>query len=157
MDTLQIVVQWLHVLGGIFWFGGVLFMNFVIVPGIRAMSISGQKEFGTAIGRTARIVLPIGYLTIALGILRGTVFGPIQSVDFLFGSAYGITWLIALLIAVMLILYGQFVLEPVREQLRHATEEEAAAIVRRAPVLFGTELLMFFAIFTAMILMRFGL
>ena len=157
MDTLQIVVQWLHVLGGIFWFGGTLFMNFVIVPGIRTMSISGQKEFGTAIGRTARIVLPIAYLTIALGIIRGTVFGPVQSVEFLFGTAYGITWLIALLIAVMLILYGQFVLEPVREQLRHATEEEAAAIVRRAPALFGTELLMFFAIFTAMILMRFGL
>lgn len=104
MENIQIAVQWLHVLGGIFWFGGTMFMNFVIVPAVRTMPVVAQKEFGVAVGRTARIVLPIGYTTIALGAIRGTVFGPVKDLD----------------------------------------------------ILFGTELLMFFAIFTAMILMRFG-
>lgn len=157
IELLQGVVQWLHVLGGIFWFGGVLFTNFVLVPAVRMMSASAQQELAVAIGRTARIILPIGYTTIALGIVRGTVFGPVKSIDFLLGTAYGITWLVALVVAVVLVLYGQFVLEPFREQLRHATTDEAAALVKRAAALFGTELLMFVVIFTAMILMRFGL
>lgn len=157
MELLQGVVQWLHVLGGIFWFGGTLFTNFVLLPAIRTMSVPAQQEFGENISRTARIVLPIGYATIILGFVRGTVFGPVQSIDVLFGTPYGLTWLVALIVAVLLALYGQFVLEPFRERLRHATVDEAVALVDRARTLFGTELLMFFAIFTAMILMRFGL
>lgn len=157
MDPLQAVVQWLHVLGAIFWFGGTLFMNVVVIPGLRTMSAPAQQEFGVAVGRTARIVLPIAYVTIALGVIRGTLFGPVKSTEFLFGTAYGWTWLFALTVAIVLVLYGQLVLEPFRERIRHATPEEAPAMVRRAAALFGTELIMFFAIFTAMILMRFGL
>lgn len=154
---MQIVVQWLHVLGGIFWFGGTLFMNFVVIPGVRVMSPGAQKEFGNAVGKTGQIVRPIAYATIVLGILRGTVWGPIKGTDTLFGTAYGITWLVALVIAVAMVGYSQVVIEPFRERIQNATPEEAQALVKRAAGVFGTELLMFFAIFTAMILMRFGL
>lgn len=157
MDVLQIVVQWLHVLGGIFWFGGTLFSNFVVVPAVMGISPAAQKEFGNAIGRTAQIVRPISYATIVLGILRGTVWGPIKGTETLFGTAYGITWLVALVVAVGLVGYGQMVIEPFRERLGRATEAEARLLVAQAGRIFGIELLGFFVIFTAMILMRFGL
>lgn len=155
----RIVVQWLHVLGGIFWFGGVLFSNFVLVPAIMKMSPAGQQEFGLNISKTARIITPIAYATIVLGIIRGTVFGPIQDVGYLFGSAYGLTWLFALAMAIALIVYAQRVIEPLREQLGRASGDPAAsaALMAKAPRIFGLELIMFFAVFTAMILMRFGL
>lgn len=157
MDLLQGVVQWLHVLGAIFWFGGTLFMNIVIIPAIQRISGPAQREFGMAVGETAKIVIKVAYATIILGILRGTVFGPVKSADFLFGTAYGITWLVALITAIALIGYGQMVLEPFREKIGRATQAEAAALIKSAPRLFGAELLGFFVIFTAMILMRFGL
>lgn len=158
MDLLQGVVQWLHVLFAIFWFGGTLYTNFVVVPAVMRVSVPAQREFGNAIGHTARIMLPIGYTTVALGILRGTVFGPVKSADFLFGTAYGLTWLAALVVAIALIAYGQLVLEPFRDRIQAATSpDEARALVATAPRLFGVELIFFFAIFTAMILMRFGL
>lgn len=158
MDILQGVVQWLHVLGAVFWFGGTLFSNFVVIPAVRSMSVPAQREFGNAMGRTARIIQPVAYATILLGILRGTVFGPIKGADVLFGTAYGWTWLAALVVAVALIGYGQVVLDRFRERISAATSpEEAGALMAQAPRLFGTELLMFFVVFTLMILMRFGL
>ncbi len=44
-----------------------------------------------------------------LGLVRGTIFGPVQSLGFLFGTAYGITFLIAFLAAVATFLWGHFV------------------------------------------------
>lgn len=157
MDVLQIAIQWLHVLGGIFWFGGTLFSNFVVVPAVMRISPAAQQEFGNAIGRTAQIIRPISYATIVLGILRGTVWGPIKGADVLFGTAYGITWLVALVVAVGLVGYGQMVIEPFRERLGRASQEEARVLVGQAGRIFGLELIGFAVIFTAMILMRFGL
>ena len=158
MDVLPIVVQWLHVFAAIFWFGGTLFSNFVVIPAVRSISVPAQREFGNAIGRTARIVMPFAYATIVLGIVRGTVWGPIKDADTLFGTPYGITWLASLVVAVALIAYGQLVLDRFRERIGRATSpEEAGRLIARAPRLFGTELLMFFVVFTLMILMRFGL
>ncbi|HZS76995.1 MAG TPA: hypothetical protein VFA41_10320 [Ktedonobacteraceae bacterium] len=34
-----IIVRWLHVLTGIFWFGGTLYLNFVVIPSIGVLSI----------------------------------------------------------------------------------------------------------------------
>ena len=30
-----IIIQWLHVLLGIFWFGSVLYLDFVVIPAVR--------------------------------------------------------------------------------------------------------------------------
>ena len=45
---------------------------------------------------TPHLLVPASILVILLGILHGTVFGPIKSLSFLFGTAYGITWIITL-------------------------------------------------------------
>ena len=76
MDWLQFVVQWLHVLLGIFWFGGALYTDIILIPAIRHLSLEKQRELGAALGvrgiAVYRIVAP---LIILLGFLRGTVFG----------------------------------------------------------------------------------
>jgi putative copper export protein len=55
-------------------------------------------------------------VTIALGLVRGTLLGPIQSIDFLFGTAYGRTWLVALVAALYALIFPYVVMEP---RMRH--------------------------------------
>jgi uncharacterized membrane protein len=167
MDWLQFVVQWLHVFLGIFWFGAVLYGDFILIPAIVTLPIRTQRELGGAIGpRAARIIEPVGGLVILLGIIRGTVFGPIKSLDAL-TTTYGLTWLVALVAAVATFMWAKRVILPALERLNAIGLDEVvnadgsptaaftAAIdqVKRVTLL---ELIGFFVIFTCMILMRFG-
>jgi hypothetical protein len=99
--------------------------------------------------------------------MRGTVFGPIKSLEVL-GTTYGITWLVALVAAIATLYWGLRVLTPAIDKLNAIPDSETtqadgtmsprlAAIIddiQRKGVL---ELIGFFVIFTCMILMRFGL
>jgi hypothetical protein len=160
-------VQWLLVLLGVFWFGGTLYADFVLIPAINTLALPRQREIGNALG--AQIVKVIPYVaggTILLGILRGTVFGQINSLHAL-GTAYGITWLAALVAAVATYLWGDRVIRPAIERLQSLSDADAVgpddvatatlvAItddIKRKSML---ELLGFLVIFTFMILMRFG-
>jgi putative copper export protein len=169
VNWLVFVVQWLHVLGGIFWFGGTLYVNFVAIPALRRAPPEYAREVSRNLNRQGeRVILPVAVITIALGFLRGTVFGRIQSLDALFGTAYGWTWLFGLTAAIATLAWGFFVLAPTANRLADndvawtttpdgkPTPEAQVAIgsVVRVALL---ELLGFAAVFTAMILMRFGL
>jgi uncharacterized membrane protein len=169
VDWALFAVQWLHVLGGIFWFGGTLYINFVAIPALRRARPEAAREVSRNLNRQGeRVIFPVALATIVLGFLRGTVFGPIQNVDFLFGTAYGWTWLFGLAAAIATMAWGSRVLVPAANRLADndvawtstpdgkPTPEAQAAI---APVvrLALLELVGFAAIFTAMILMRFGL
>lgn len=167
MDLLQIGAQWLHVLFGIFWFGAVLTGNFIFIPALSRLSLDKQREIGGAYGAVAeRILNPVGMTVIALGFLRGTVFGQVQSLDAL-TTTYGITWLVGLIAAVATFLWAKRMIEPalhrmnaipVSEALEADGRPSAAMLlaigtVKRVAML---ELLGFVVIFTCMILMRFG-
>jgi uncharacterized membrane protein len=169
MDWLTFVVQWLHVLLAIFWFGAALYSDFILIPALSTLPISRQREAGGPIGaRAARIIVPVAGLVILLGILRGTVFGPIKSVDYLLGSAYGLTWLFALVVALGTFYWSFRVIVPAINRMNRISVDEAVgpdgapapslvtaiAGVKRAVLL---ELGGFVVIFTCMILMRFGL
>src|SRR6266851_3465400 len=130
-----IVIQWLHVFLGIFWFGSTLYLDILVI---------------------------------LLGLVRGTIFGPVRSLDFLFGTAYGITFLMALLAALATFAWGQLVLTRAARRLDTFPLAEAmqtdgkvalafVAQVQRVKLLALLELLGFFVIFTCMILMCFGL
>jgi uncharacterized membrane protein len=168
MDWPQFAVQWLHVLFGIFWFGAVLYADFILIPAITTLPITSQREIGGAIGaRAAKIITPVAGLVILLGLIRGTVFGPIKTFDAL-TTTYGLTWVFALIVAVVTFLWGTRVIVPAIERMNAISVADAvqadgtpapnlvAAIdrVKRVTVL---ELIGFFVIFTCMILMRFGL
>jgi uncharacterized membrane protein len=163
-----ILIQWLHVLMGITWFGTVIFYNFVALPVVMSFPL---KDQGTVMGRlakyTPRLVVPASILVILLGLLRGTVFGPIQSLSVLFGTAYGVTWMIALAFALINFVEG-IGIGKLAESLNTIEVDAQTLEEGKVPTALATKmqqikrrtlisLLVFLPIFTCMILMRFGL
>jgi putative copper export protein len=165
VDWVLFGVQWLHVLLGIIWFGNALAVALVLIPSLNPLPIPTQRDVGGRYGeRATRIIDIIVPIIILLGIVRGTVYGPIDSVEDVLGTAYGLTWLVALVVTVLTYLWGRFVITPaVRAMNRAPLSADGSATpelvhltdrVKRVVVL---ELVGFFVIFTCMILMRFGL
>jgi uncharacterized membrane protein len=164
-----LVIQWLHVLLGIFWFGGSLYLNFMVVPVLLSLPLVQQREVAIPLGARSNQVLPlVAILVILLGILRGTVWGSVHTFTFLFGTAYGMTFLISLLVAAAVELWGHFVTGKAAAQLNSFPLAEIMkpestvapafnAQVQRVKLFIFIELLGFFVVFTCMILMRFGL
>lgn len=168
MDWVLFVVQWLHVILAILWFGGVLYSDFVLIPAFNTLPLPTQRAVGAAIGARANRIIPaVAGAVILLGIVRGTVFGPLKSLD-AFTTPYGITWIASLLLAIGIFVFGLRVIGPSLERLGSIPDAEAlnpdgsassklmAALthVKRNVLL---ELLGFLVVFTFMILMRFGL
>jgi uncharacterized membrane protein len=164
-----IVIQWLHVLLGIFWFGSALCVDFVVLPALMTLPLEQQRTVSKPLTVFSdRVVLPAAILVILLGLIRGIVFGPVRSLGFVFGTAYGITFLIAGLSAVTTLLWGLFVTRRAARRLDTFPLTEVtksggtvalafAAQMQRVKLLALLELLGFFILFTCMILMRFGL
>ena len=168
MNWGQFVVQWLHVGLGVLWFGTVLYNSTILIPAITRLPLGAQRQIGRALGEQAfKVIRPVSGAVILLGVIRGTVFGPIKSLDDL-GTAYGITWLIALAFAIGAATWAEVMIKPALERMNAIPEGEALAAdgtpapgfvaalgdVKRVTIL---ELGFFLVIFTCMILMRFGL
>jgi uncharacterized membrane protein len=160
-----VVVQWLHVLLGILWFGNALVLDVIVIPAINRLPILTQREISSLIGSRAtpifHVVVPA---IVVLGIIRGTALGPIRSLEVLLGTAYGITWLIALTVTIGLYLFGLRVIVPALRRMDlvpigpdGSPTEPLTAATDRVKRLVGLELLGFLVIFSCMILMRFGL
>ena len=168
MNWAQFVVQWLHVLLGIVWFGTVLYNAVILIPAISRLPLASQRQIGRAIGEQGfKVIRPVSAAVILLGILRGTVFGPIKGLEEL-TTAYGITWLVALAFSIGAATWAEVMVKPAIERMNAIPEAEALSAdgtpapalatavgqVKRVAVL---ELGFFLVIFTCMILMRFGL
>lgn len=154
----EFVFQWLHVIVSIFWFGTVLFTDFVLMPGLATMSPAAQQEFGVNVGpRVTRLIIPAALLSIALGVVRGLFFGDIASVDAVFGTTYGLAWLAALVVAIATFAWGMFLITPAVDRLSTSTSPEAAAAeITRLKWLVMAELVGFVLVFTLMIVMHFA-
>ncbi len=159
-------IQWLHVFLGIFWFGSVLYLNFVVIPSITSLPLEQQGPISQKLAvNSDKVILPVASLVILIGILRGTVWGPVQSFDFLFGTNYGLTFLIATLLGIAVYAWGFFVIRPAARRINELGGKlvdgkpgpELAAAVQRIKVLSLIELLGFLSLLTTMILLRFGL
>jgi len=160
-----IVIQWLHVFLGIFWFGSTLYLDFVVIPAVMTLPLDQQRTVSKPLTLFSdRVLIPAAILVILLGLVRVTIFGPVRSLDFLFGTAYGITFLAA----VTTLSWGHFVVDraarhleafPLMEVMKSGGTVAVAfaAQVQRVKLLALLELLGFFVIFTCMILMRFEL
>jgi uncharacterized membrane protein len=165
MDWVLFAVQWLHVLLGILWFGNALTLDVIVIPAINRLPIVAQRDVASHIGSRATPIFHVVVPTIIiLGIIRGTVLGPIKSVDLLLGSGYGLTWLTALGATTLTYLFGLFVIVPALRKMDLASlnpdgSPTPALITATTQVkrLVGLELFGFLVIFTCMILMRFGL
>lgn len=155
--AVEFVAQWLHIIVSIFWFGSVMFGDFVLMPAIAKMTPAGQRDFGVHVGsRIPRIMTPVAILSIGLGVIRGVAFGDIGSLDQLFGTAYGLTWLLALVAAVATFSWRMWVVAPTLDGMsKVATPAEASAAAGRLRSLVMIELVGFLVVFTTMIAMHF--
>jgi len=166
MDWLQVIVQWLHVFFGIFWFGSTLYADLILVPAVMSLPVARQREVVAPIGsRSVKVLEPVAGLVILLGFLRGTVFGQIRSLEALM-TVYGVTSLVALVAAIALFYWAFRVLPPAIERMNaipldaeanEASNDAFAAALSRVKRISLLELVGFLIIFTCMILMRFGL
>lgn len=160
---LTIVVQWLHVFCGIFWFGSRLVVTLILLPAMRQVSQAKQHAFlGELIRHFVRVEPALGVATIVLGFLRGTVFGQVISVDIAFGTTYGLTWTTALVVGVVIAVLGGLVGGSFMAlQAIPVTDDGSsqAVFARRLGVAerySRLSLALFLLVFTCMILMRFG-
>jgi uncharacterized membrane protein len=167
LDWGQFVVQWLHVLAAITWFGAVIYTDFILIPAITTLPAREQRTAGTAIGnQSARVIMGAAAAVIVLGFLRGTVWGRIHSFEAL-TTPYGLAWLLALVLAVVTYFWGLKVIIGALERF-NAFDLDQAVLPdgRQNPVMLGLiadikrksqiELLFFLVIFTCMIFMRFN-
>jgi uncharacterized membrane protein len=164
MAVLVVVVQWLHVLMGVLWVGGAVFLDLVAFPSGDVLPLPQRRLLGQNLGRHAGHFFALaGTATLLLGIVRGTVVGPIQSPAAL-GSAYGRTWLVALALTGGLAIWGARVVGPAAEQLyaeAHLWAPDAqgcpsralTARLRHLAVLTRVQLAGFAAVIACMILM----
>jgi uncharacterized membrane protein len=158
MIYLTAALQWLHIFCGIFWFGSSLFAYFILYPALATLPADKSLDASAAIGiRTTKAIGLAAGSAILLGIIRGTFLGPGQSFDVPKSTSYGLTWLASLVLGVALAAFGARVLGPLAAGLSadspRALRQERAARLR---TLATYELVGFIAIFTCMILMRFG-
>jgi uncharacterized membrane protein len=157
MDWGLFAVQWLHVLGGIYWFGGALFGNVAVLPVVLRLPDNVRRTFmAPFLEQANRVLLPVAVGTIILGIVRGTVLGRIHTLTDL-GTPYGIAWLIGLLVGVGVLGLGLLYLAPEARRITTSTDSGVsfAQAGRRLQVAAALDQLGFFVIFTAMISMRF--
>lgn len=153
----QFITQWLHVFFAIVWFGGTVLMFAVIAPALRSADPSAAMQVGAQIGRRAQMVLgPAGGLTIIFGLLRATVFGPVKSWSFFDGSAYGMTLIAAIVLAVLIAAIGG-VTGGVGASIATAPESERPKLIARIGSLTGLSVFGFILALTCMLLMRYGL
>ncbi len=165
MSWITFAVQWLHVLLGITWFGYSLALAIFFIPAISRLSIPTQRQIGAALAERATPIIDVLAPSIlVLGIIRGTLLGPIDSVEDAFTTAYGLTWLLAMVVIVAVFLWGRFVIVGAVDRLAAAPltpdggpTPELEVALARAKLVTVLELLGFFVLFTLMILMRFGL
>lgn len=76
MDSLQVLLRWTHVFGGIIWIGFLFFFGFVFSPSMAELGPEVRNSvYGAFMGRTTRWIRPSTLVTYITGlVLLGTVF-----------------------------------------------------------------------------------
>jgi uncharacterized membrane protein len=70
MDYLTLALRLLHIIGGVFWVGGALAMNFFIAPTVRATGEAGKQFAGHLIAKTpfTTVMTVSAYATVIAGV-----------------------------------------------------------------------------------------
>jgi uncharacterized membrane protein len=123
------VLLYLHVLGAIFWFGSGLMLQFVFIPALKGLPYEAQHPWLQALSANySRMIGPVGGMTVLLGILRGAFAGVFGSLN----TPYGITFVVAFVLAVPVIIVGARFIGPTAEKLAAAaTREEVLSLAGR--------------------------
>ncbi|MEZ4323034.1 MAG: hypothetical protein R3F61_36545 [Myxococcota bacterium] len=101
------VVQALHVLAGVIWAGGQVVMGVAVLPALLGMPPREARTLLDALGaRVGPLMALSGMAVMVLGIVRGTVYGPVRSLTVLLETPYGWTFSAALALAVVGAVHG---------------------------------------------------
>lgn len=153
MLILLIAAQWVHVLGGIFWFGSTLTNHVIVIPSIKAQPAESQNAWWRSYSsRYGQMIAAVAGTTILLGIIRGLLGG----VWAVLGSAYGLTWIASLLLGLGLAFVGARLTGPTVGRLASAEHAAYGVHLSRLSRLGRVELGLFLVLFSLMIAMRFG-
>jgi uncharacterized membrane protein len=152
--TILLLLQWLHVFFGIWWFGGTLYNTFVILPEVKQLAPEHRIAYvaRTRGGRARYVMTGVAWAAVGLGALRGIVDGVTDQL----ATLYGETWLLSLVVGLGMIAWKVLLLDPVADEQRATpvgqayTEIDSKWMRLRVPYLAG-----FFILFTLMIAMRF--
>jgi len=99
---MQIVIDWLHIGSGIVWVGGYAFATFIIWPALlRRPAVEALAMFDAINKPISQLMGGSAQAVFWLGILRGTVFGPIKSTEVLFKTPYGHTFMGAIVLTLV--------------------------------------------------------
>jgi putative copper export protein len=102
MDWFAVVVHWLHVLFAVLWLGGHLVRVLLVDPAVRRLPEASRSEVQSFMDRRAtQIFVPAIVGVGVTGVLRGTVFGPINSLEALLGTPYGVTFLVSVALGLL--------------------------------------------------------
>jgi uncharacterized membrane protein len=103
----SIIVQWLHISAGLVWIGANIYQDYVIWPALLTRpAAEARNTFNASAKYAAPLMMGSGMVVMLLGIVRGTLLGPIRSFGYLLTTPYGITWLVALGVMIFLIAWG---------------------------------------------------
>lgn len=129
MVWLLSVLLYVHVLGAIFWFGSGLMLQLVFIPALSKMPYEAQHPWLQALSANYhRIIGPVGGLTILFGILRGVFAGVLGSLN----TPYGITFVVAFVLAIPVIVVGARFIGPTTEKLAAAaSRDEVLALAKQ--------------------------
>lgn len=159
-----IILRICHIFVAITWFGGTMYRSLILLPSLAALPPAEQRGMLRQVQeRHETLLLMAGFLVIILGIMLGTIVGPIQQGSVLL-TDYGLTWITCMVLAATLLIWEGFVVSPLLTNA--ATEPEVAVSVaaeERPPLtsrlqwLAGSELVVFVLILTGMVLLHFDL
>ncbi len=123
------LLLFIHILGATFWFGSGLMFQIVFIPSLTNMSYEAQHPWLQALsGNYSRIIGPVGGLTILFGVLRGAFAGVFGSLN----TAYGITFVIAFVLAVPVIIVGARFIGPTAQKMAvAANRDEVIALAKQ--------------------------
>jgi len=71
MDILVLILRLLHIIGGVFWVGGAVAMNFFVAPTMRATGDAGKQFAGHLMGKTqfSQFLMYSGIASIVAGFI----------------------------------------------------------------------------------------
>lgn len=112
IDTRQIILL-THILLGIVWVGGILFVGWGVYPVVKKLKISEQRMFLTEMMKHTHYLFSLaGAGVIATGVSLGTIFGPIKTWDALFSTTYGRLFSTAFIVGIVTLIWGIFISYP---------------------------------------------
>ena len=156
MTALTIVLQWVHIVAAIVWFGAQVFVFGLLWPALLRRPVGEARGLlGALMPAVSRVMGPSALIVVLSGLLRGTVFGPLRSWASL-TTPYGLSFLVALAVVAGVMVNGSRmrVEMPKRVFGDGAFAPGAQPFLRRqAAIAFGALTI----VLACMVLMRFGL